>query len=122
MPCKLGKNCGEGYGEDCFTERQCPRWFARFRSGNFSVQGAPHSGRTVITDDNQTKVSIETNRCGRTRGITEKPDISNSIQLSALTKASLYKQAGLCCFLLGFFVWVPHELSVLKVNVCILYK
>ena len=47
---------------DCLTERQCQRWFARFRSGNFNVQVVLHTGRPTTTDDDKIKALIETNR------------------------------------------------------------
>lgn len=31
------------YDEESLIERQCQRWFARFRSGDFSVKDAPQS-------------------------------------------------------------------------------
>ena len=40
------------YGEKLLTERQCQNWFARFRSKDFDLKGAPRSGRpTEVNDD-----------------------------------------------------------------------
>lgn len=49
-------------GEDCLTERQCQRWFARFRSGNFNLRDAAHTGRKITADDGKIKTLIETSR------------------------------------------------------------
>ncbi|GFV69279.1 histone-lysine N-methyltransferase SETMAR [Trichonephila clavipes] len=43
---KLSDVCGEGV----LTLRQCQNWFAKFRFGNFDVEDAPRSGRTVEAD------------------------------------------------------------------------
>lgn len=64
------------YGEDCLAERQCQRWFARFRSGNFSSQKTAHTG-TITADDNKIK-AFETNARMTTREMAEKPHILNS--------------------------------------------
>ena len=63
---------------DCLTERQCQRWFDRFRSGNFNVQDVPHTGRPTTTDDDKIKPLIEINRSVTTREIVEKLDASYS--------------------------------------------
>lgn len=52
--------------------------FARFRSGNFIMEGAPHTGRTITTDNNKMKALIETSRRVTTRRMAEKPDLSSS--------------------------------------------
>lgn len=54
------KKLCEAYDASCLTERQSLRGYARFRSGSFNVQDAPHIGRTTIVDGD--KASIETIR------------------------------------------------------------
>ena len=68
------------YGEDCLTERQCQRWFARFRSENINVQDAPYTDCPTTTDDDKIRMLIETNRHIErlAREIAEKLDILNS--------------------------------------------
>nr|XP_042906136.1 histone-lysine N-methyltransferase SETMAR-like [Parasteatoda tepidariorum] len=73
------KKLCEVYDEDCLTERQCHRWFARFCAGNFNVQYASHTGRPTTTDDDKIKALIEANRRMTTREIAEKLDMTNSI-------------------------------------------
>ena len=50
------------YGEDVLTEHKCQNWFAKFRSGNFNVEDAPRSGRSVEADEDTIKTLIDTNR------------------------------------------------------------
>ncbi|GFY33940.1 histone-lysine N-methyltransferase SETMAR [Trichonephila clavipes] len=45
------KKLTDVYGEGVLTVRQCQNWFAKFRSGNFDVEDAPHSGRPVEADE-----------------------------------------------------------------------
>ena len=51
---KKGKNATEMhkticavYGEGAVTDRTCQKWFAKFCSGDFSLDDAPRSGRQV---------------------------------------------------------------------------
>lgn len=45
------------YGYETLKERQCIvlYWYAKFRSGDFSLKGKEHSGRLVEVDDDQIK-------------------------------------------------------------------
>ena len=40
------------------TVRQCQNWFAKFRSGNFDVEDAPRSGRSVEADKDTIKALV----------------------------------------------------------------
>jgi [histone H3]-lysine36 N-dimethyltransferase SETMAR len=45
------KKLSDVYGKDVLTERQCQNWFEKFRSGNFDVDDAPRSGRSVEANE-----------------------------------------------------------------------
>ena len=66
------------YGEKSLTERQCQKWFARFRSGDFDFKDAARSGRPTEVNDDKIKAMIENNRCSTTREIAEKLYISHT--------------------------------------------
>ena len=66
------------YGEKSLTECQCQNWFAHFRSGDFDLKDAPHSGRPTQVDDDKIKAMIENNRRSMTREIAEKLNISHT--------------------------------------------
>ena len=34
--------------EDAVTDRMCQKWFAKFHTGDFSLDDAPQSGRAVV--------------------------------------------------------------------------
>ena len=65
---KKGKNATEMqkeicavYGEGAVTNRMCQKWFVKFCAGDFSLDGAPWSGRPVEIDSNPVETLIENN-------------------------------------------------------------
>ena len=49
------------YGEGAVTDRTCQKWFANFCAGDFSLDGAPWSGRPVEVDNDQIETLTEKN-------------------------------------------------------------
>ena len=41
------------YGEGAVTDPTCQKWFAKFRTGDFSLDDAPRSGRPAEVDSDQ---------------------------------------------------------------------
>ena len=65
---KKGKNATEMlkeicavYREGAVTDLTCQKWFAKFHAGDFSLDDAPRSGRSVEVDSDQIEVLIEIN-------------------------------------------------------------
>ncbi|EFN84366.1 Histone-lysine N-methyltransferase SETMAR, partial [Harpegnathos saltator] len=58
--------------------RQCQNWFARFRSGDFSLKNAQRSGRPVEVDETRIKAIIDSDRHSTTRDIAEKLNLSHT--------------------------------------------
>ena len=50
------------YGGSAVTDRMCPKWFAKFCAGDFSLDDAPRSGRPVEVDRDQIKTLIENSK------------------------------------------------------------
>ncbi|EFN76812.1 Histone-lysine N-methyltransferase SETMAR, partial [Harpegnathos saltator] len=78
-----GKNASQAhkklcaiYGDGALKEQQCQNWFAKFRSGDFSLKNEQRSGRPGEVDDDQIKAIIDTDRHSTTREIAEKLDVS----------------------------------------------
>ena len=63
------------------TDRTCQRWFAQFRAGDFSLDGAPLLGRPAEFDGDQIKTLIENNQSYITRERADIHRISKSIKL-----------------------------------------
>ncbi|XP_048270691.1 histone-lysine N-methyltransferase SETMAR-like [Bombus terrestris] len=66
------------YGNEASKERQCQNWFAKFRSGNFSLKNAQRSGRPVEDDETHIKATIDSDRHSTTREIAEKLNASHT--------------------------------------------
>ncbi|XP_011883505.1 PREDICTED: histone-lysine N-methyltransferase SETMAR-like [Vollenhovia emeryi] len=90
------------YGENALQERQCQRWFAKFRAGDFDVNDAPRSGRPVEVDDDQIKALIEANPHSTTR------DIAESLNLHHSTVHDHLRKLG---FISKLDIWVPLQLG-----------
>ncbi|EFN78090.1 Histone-lysine N-methyltransferase SETMAR, partial [Harpegnathos saltator] len=76
---RKGKNASQAhkkvYGNEALKERQCQNWFARFRSGDFSLKNAQRSGRLVEVDETHIKAIIDSDRHSTTRDIAEKLNV-----------------------------------------------
>ena len=69
------------YGDGALTDRMCQKWFAKFRAGDLSLDGAPWSGRPVEVDGHQIDTLIENNQCYTTWDIAVILKISKSTKL-----------------------------------------
>ncbi|EFN75091.1 Histone-lysine N-methyltransferase SETMAR, partial [Harpegnathos saltator] len=83
---RKGKNASQAhkklcavYGNEALKERQCQNWFARFRSGDFSLKNAQRSGRPVEVDETHIEAIIDSDRHNSTtRDIAEKLNVSHT--------------------------------------------
>ena len=74
-------------------EWQCQNWFAKFRSGNFSLKSAQRSGRPVEGDKCHIKAIIDSVRHSTTCEIAEKFKVSHTC-----IKKKKLKQLGYVIF------------------------
>ena len=98
------------YGEGAVTDRTCQKWFAKFHTGDFSLEDAPRSGRPVEVDSDQIETLIE-NSERYTTG-----EIANKLKISKSSIANHLYQLG---YVHCFDVWVPHKLSKKNLLDCI---
>ncbi|GFW06318.1 histone-lysine N-methyltransferase SETMAR [Trichonephila clavipes] len=121
---RKGKNASQAhkklcavYGDEALKEQQCQNWFAKFRSGNFSLKDEKRSGRPVEVDDDLIKAIIDSDRHSTTREIAEKLHVSHTCIENHL------KQLG---YVQKLDTWVPHELKethlTQRINSCNLLK
>ncbi|GFW76484.1 mariner Mos1 transposase [Trichonephila clavipes] len=98
----------ESKEESSNDNKQCQNWFAKFRSGDFSLKDEKCPGRLVKVNDDLIKAIIDSDRRSTTREIAEKLHVS---QLGYVQKLD---------------TWVPHELKethlTQRINSCNLLK
>ena len=106
---KKGKNATEMhnkicavYGEVAATDQTCQKWFAKFHAGDFSLDGAPRSGRPVEVDGDQIETIIENNQHCTTQ------ETANILKISKSSTENHLHQLG---YVNCFYVSVPHKLS-----------
>ncbi|XP_047367610.1 histone-lysine N-methyltransferase SETMAR-like [Vespa velutina] len=90
------------YENEALKERHCQNWFARFRSGDFSLKNAQRSGRPVEIDEIHIKAIIDSDRHSTTRDIAEKLKISHTCIQKKLKQLDYVKKLDL---------WIHHQLK-----------
>ena len=104
------------YGDEALKERQCQNWFAKFRSGDFSLKDNQRSGRPIDVDDDQIKAIIESDRHISVREIAERLNVSHTTIENHLKCFGVIKKHD---------IWVPHELKEIhltqRINICDLH-
>ncbi|CAI9740340.1 Hypothetical predicted protein [Octopus vulgaris] len=55
------RNMHSVYGKECLNERTCRRWFAKFRSGDFSLEDEDRIGCPIEFDDKLLEALLEEN-------------------------------------------------------------
>nr|AAP51092.1 transposase [Forficula auricularia] len=121
---RKGKNASQAhkklcavYGDEALKERQCQNWFAKFRSGDFSLKDEKRSGRPVEVDDDLIKAIIDSDRHSTTREIAEKLHVSHTCIENHIKHLGYVQKLD---------TWVPHELKethlTQRINICDLLK
>ncbi|KOX70315.1 Histone-lysine N-methyltransferase SETMAR [Melipona quadrifasciata] len=111
---RKGKNASQAhkklcavYGNEALKERQCQNWFAKFRSGDFSLKNAQRSGRPVEVDETHTKAIIDSDRNSTTREIAEKLNVLHTCIKKKFKQLGNVKKLDLC---------IPDQLNRLTYN------
>ena len=101
------------YGNEALKERQCQNWFAKFRSGDFSLKDAQRSGRPVEVDKTHIMAIIDSDRSSTTREIAEKLNVSHTCIQKRIKQLGYVKKLDL---------WVPHQLDEIhlkqRISIC----
>ncbi|XP_052834133.1 histone-lysine N-methyltransferase SETMAR-like [Octopus bimaculoides] len=99
---KTCKNICEVYGDDAVGESTVRRWFAKFKTGEFSLEDDSRSGRPSKLDEEVLKAKIEGNSNITTRELAKELEVSKSTAHEHLVKLGYNSR---------YNVWVPHKLS-----------
>ncbi|MDD9350656.1 hypothetical protein, partial [Mumia sp.] len=100
------------YGENVLQERQCQRWFKKFRDGDFDIHDAPRSGRPTEVDSDELKALVGANPL----------EIAETLKIHHSTVHDHLKKLG---YVSKLDRWVPHELREVHLTarvVCSLVK
>ena len=57
---ETARKINQAFGNDSVNERTDRRWFAKFRSGDFSLEYEPRSGRPRVIQDEYLRTLVET--------------------------------------------------------------
>ncbi|KIH52597.1 hypothetical protein ANCDUO_17299 [Ancylostoma duodenale] len=75
---KQGKTAAEtqrslcnAFEEDVISERQCWRWFDRFRNGDESLEDEQHQRRRQAVDSDALKETVKSDFCQTTRALAQ---------------------------------------------------
>ncbi|KAL1131026.1 hypothetical protein AAG570_012264 [Ranatra chinensis] len=109
---KAAETCGKicaVYGEDAVTERVCHKWFSRFRSGNFSVQDAPRSGRPTEINSDEEREMVDTNSRYTTRQIADILKITKSSVENHLHQVGYVSRLDVWVMITGDEKWIIYQ-------------
>lgn len=105
---RLGTTAGEShqrlcqaFGKTVISLRTCHDWFSRFRSGDYSIEDKPRSGRPSEVDDHALRQLVEANPRLTSREMVATLGCSHSTIENHLSKIGKVSKLG---------SWVPHVL------------
>lgn len=116
----LGRNATEAhrnlcivFGTDTPTKRTCEIWFERFRSGNYSIEDEPRSGRLASIDNDQLFFLVMSEPQMNTREIGDKLGVTHTTIENHLAELDFVKKLG---------SWMPHKLTMAnmmqRISIC----
>ncbi|GAV09580.1 hypothetical protein RvY_19088 [Ramazzottius varieornatus] len=111
---QTARNINNVFGEDATNERTVERWYARFRSGDFSLEDHPHGRPKLKVNNDELRKLVESDP-SQTSAV-----LSQHFNVSPVTIDLHLRQIGKVKKLEK---WVPHQLSALqkrhRVDVCL---
>lgn len=99
---ETARKINQAFGNDSVNERTVQRWFAKFRSGDFSLENEPRSGRPTVIQDADLRTLVETDPSQTVRGMAEELGVSVHAVWNGLKRVGKVKKLD---------KWVPHDLN-----------
>ena len=99
---ETARKLNQVFGNGSVNERTIRHWFAKFRSGYFSLEDDPRSGRTTVIQDEELRTLVETDPSQTVRGVTEELRVSSHAVFDGLKRIGKVKKLE---------KWVPHDLN-----------
>lgn len=99
---ETARNVNEAFGQGTASERGVQRWFARFRSGDESLEDEEHGSRPSHVDEDQLMTLIEADPVKTARDLAKELHVDHTTIVRHLSKMGKVKKRD---------QWVPHELN-----------
>ena len=99
---ETARKINQAFGSDSVNERTVQLWFATFRSGHFSLEGEPQSGRPKVIQDEDLRTLVETDPSQTVRGMAEELGVSSHVIFDSLKFIGMVKKLE---------KGVPHDLN-----------
>ena len=80
------RKINQAFGIGGVNERTVRRWFAKFRSGDFSLEDEPRSGRPTAIQDEDLRTLVETDPSQTVRGMAEELGVSSQAFFDGLNR------------------------------------
>ena len=99
---ETARKINQAFSNDIFNERTVWRWFAKFHSGDFSLEDELRSGRPTVVHDEDLMTLVETDPSQTVRGMAEELGVSSPAVFDGLKLIGRVKKLE---------KWVPHDLN-----------
>lgn len=96
------RNLSVVFGDTIPCERQCAKWFLKFRKGEFSIEDEPHTGRPPELNDDDLVALLASNTRQSTRELASTLGCDHSTVVRHLAKLDFVQKLGQL---------VPHRLT-----------
>ena len=73
----IDRKINQAFGNDNVNECNLRRWFAKFRSGDFSLEDEPRSSRPTVIQDENLRTLVETDPSQTVHGMAEELGFDN---------------------------------------------
>lgn len=104
---EAARNIRSVYGNEALSVRTCQRWFGQFRSGNFSLEDSPRSGRPSSVNIELLQTVVEENPKQTARELAKQFNTSHTSIIKHLHELGKVSKLG---------QWVPHHLTASQLN------
>ena len=86
------RKINQTFGSDSVNERTVRRWFAKFRSGDFSLEDDPPSGRPTVIQGEDLRSLVETDPSQTVCGMAEELGVSSHAGFDGLKRIGKVKK------------------------------
>jgi len=103
---ETARKINRAFDNDSVNVRTVRRWFAKFRSGDFSFE-EPQSGRPTVIQNEDLRAKVKTDPSQTVRGMAEELGVTSHGIFDGLKRIGKFKKLE---------KWVPHDLNVRMID------